>query len=137
MSIQEEASPGAGIPTLDLSYILNQLGEDRERYFGAVAPPIMQSLIFAFPTVQAMRADFRDEFGSRIYTGGNNPTVEILRRKVAALESAQDCLMFGSGAATISAGVIASVSRAIMSSASPSHIAGRAPCCRTCCTDST
>jgi cystathionine beta-lyase/cystathionine gamma-synthase len=95
---------------VDLSYILNQLGEERERYFGAVAPPIMQSSIFAFPTVQAMRAGFQDEFGSHVYTRGNNPTVEILRRKVAALEGAQDCLMFGSGAAAISAGVIACVS---------------------------
>src|SRR6476619_5956641 len=47
----------------DLSYILNHLGEDRASYFGAVAPPIVQSSIFAFPTVDAMRAGFRDEFG--------------------------------------------------------------------------
>ena len=95
---------------MDLSYILNQLGEDRERYFGAVSPPIVQSSIFAFPSVDAMRAGFRDEFGEHVYTRGNNPTVEILRRKVAALEGAEDCLMFGSGAAAMSAGVIASVS---------------------------
>ncbi|HEY6942745.1 trans-sulfuration enzyme family protein [Dokdonella sp.] len=95
---------------MDLSYILNQLGEDRERYFGAVAPPIVQSSIFAFPSVAAMRAGFRDELGEHVYTRGNNPTVEILRRKVAALEGTEDCLMFGSGAAAISAGVVACVS---------------------------
>jgi cystathionine beta-lyase/cystathionine gamma-synthase len=95
---------------MDLSWILNHLGEDRERYFGAVAPPIMQSSIFAFPTVEAMRAGFKDELGQHVYTRGNNPTVEILRRKVAALEGAEDCLMFGSGAAAMSAAVIASVS---------------------------
>src|SRR5690242_6345642 len=95
---------------MDLSYILNHLGEDRQSYFGAVAPPIVQSSIFAFPSVDAMRAGFRDEFGRHVYTRGNNPTVEILRRKVAALEGAEDCLMFGSGAAAISAGVIACVS---------------------------
>ncbi|MGN6519397.1 MAG: trans-sulfuration enzyme family protein [Dokdonella sp.] len=95
---------------MDLSYILNQLGEDRERYFRAVSPPIVQSSIFAFPSVDAMRSGFRDEFGEHVYTRGNNPTVEILRRKVAALEGAEDCLMFGSGAAAMSAGVIASVS---------------------------
>ncbi len=94
---------------MDISYILNHLGEDRERYFGAVAPPIVQSSIFAFPTVDAMRAGFRDEFGQHVYTRGNNPTVEILRKKVAALEGAEDCLMFGSGAAAMSAGVIACV----------------------------
>jgi cystathionine beta-lyase/cystathionine gamma-synthase len=95
---------------MDLSYILNHLGEDRERYFGAVAPPIVQSSIFAFPSVAKMREGFRDELGRHVYTRGNNPTVEILRRKVAALEGAEDCLMFGSGAAAMSAGAIACVS---------------------------
>jgi len=94
---------------MDLSYILNHLGEDRENYFGAVAPPIVQSSIFAFPTVEKMREGFRDELGNHVYTRGNNPTVEILRKKVAALEGAEDCLMFGSGAAAISAAVIASL----------------------------
>jgi len=91
----------------DLSWILNHLGEERERYFGAVAPPIVQSSIFAFPTVAAMREGFGDELGHHVYTRGNNPTVEILRKKVAALEGAEDCLMFGSGAAAVAAGAIA------------------------------
>lgn len=95
---------------MDLSWILNHLGEDRQQYFGAVAPPIIQSSIFAFPTVAAMREGFRDELGHHVYTRGNNPTVEILRKKVAALEGAEDCLMFGSGAAAISVAAIASVS---------------------------
>lgn len=94
---------------MDLSYILNHLGEDRERYFGAVAPPIVQSSIFAFPSVAKMREGFRDELGRHVYTRGNNPTVEILRKKVAALEGAEDCLMFGSGAAAMSAAAIACV----------------------------
>ena len=91
----------------DLSYILNHLGEERERWHGAVAPPIVQSSIFAFRDVDAMRAGFRDEFGQHVYTRGNNPTVEILRRKLAALEGAEDCLVFGSGAAAMAAGVVA------------------------------
>jgi len=94
---------------MDLDWILNHLGEDRERYFGAVAPPVVQSSIFAFPSVEAMRGGFRDEAGRHVYTRGNNPTVEILRRKVAALEGAEDCLMFASGAAAIAAGVVACV----------------------------
>ena len=90
---------------MDLSYILNHLGEERETYHGAVAPPLVQSSIFAFPNVAAMRAGFRDEYANHLYTRGNNPTVEILRRKVAALEGAEDCLAFASGAAAIAAGV--------------------------------
>ncbi len=95
---------------MDLSYILNHLGEDRESWRGAVSPPIYQSSIFAFPSVAAFRDGFRDEFRRTTYTRGNNPTVEILRKKVAALEGAEDCLMFGSGAGAISAAVMASVS---------------------------
>jgi cystathionine beta-lyase/cystathionine gamma-synthase len=94
----------------DLSYILNHLGEDRESWRGAVSPPIYQSSIFAFPSVAAFREGFRDEFRRTTYTRGNNPTVEILRKKMAALEGAEDCLMFGSGAGAISAAVMASVS---------------------------
>jgi cystathionine beta-lyase/cystathionine gamma-synthase len=102
-------SPEPQVPS-DLSYILNHLGEDRESWRGAVSPPIYQSSIFAFPSVAAFREGFRDEFRRTTYTRGNNPTVEILRKKMAALEGAEDCLMFGSGAGAISAAVMASVS---------------------------
>lgn len=94
----------------DLDWILNHLGEQRGQYFNAVAPPVLQSSIFCFDSVAAMRERAHDEYGEHFYTRGNNPTVEILRKKVAALESAEDCLMFSSGAAAISAAVVASVS---------------------------
>ena len=94
---------------MDLSYILNHLGEERDAYHGAISPPIMQSSIFAYPTVARMRDGFADEYAEHLYTRGNNPTVAILRKKVAALEGAEDCLAFGSGAAAISAAVFASV----------------------------
>jgi cystathionine beta-lyase/cystathionine gamma-synthase len=94
----------------DLSYILNHLGEeDRARHRGAVAPPVYQSAIFAFDSVAAMRQGFGDELDQTVYTRGNNPTVEILRKKLAALEGAEDALLFGSGAAAIAAGVLAAV----------------------------
>ena len=41
--------------TLDLSYIINQLGEERENYFNAVAPPIIQTSNFAFDNVDDLR----------------------------------------------------------------------------------
>jgi cystathionine beta-lyase/cystathionine gamma-synthase len=95
---------------MDLSYILNHLGEERENYRGAVSPPIFQSSIFAFRDVASFREGFRDEYRRTTYTRGNNPTVEILRKKVAALEGAEECLMFGSGAGAVAAAVMASVS---------------------------
>jgi cystathionine beta-lyase/cystathionine gamma-synthase len=93
-----------------LSYIVNHLGEERERYYGAVAPPVVQSSNFAFPTVAAFRAAFTDEFRTHLYSRGNNPTVEILRKKLAALEGAEEALVFGSGMAPIAIGALASVS---------------------------
>lgn len=44
-----------------------------------------------------------------LYSRGLNPTVEILRKKLAALDGAEDCLVFNSGAAAIFAGVLANV----------------------------
>ena len=32
---------------MDISYILNELGEDRDDYFRAIAPPIVQTSNFA------------------------------------------------------------------------------------------
>jgi len=95
--------------TDDLSHILTHLGEDRERGFDAVVPPIVQSGNFTYPTVAAMRAVVQQEFDRPLYTRGFNPTVAMLREKVAALEGAEDALVFSSGSAAISAAVIAHV----------------------------
>lgn len=95
---------------MELSYILNQLGEEHETQDGAVAPPIVQSSNFAYPSVTAMRAGIADELTHYFYTRGNNPTVEILRRKVAALEGTEDALVFSSGSGAISAAVMSQVS---------------------------
>jgi cystathionine beta-lyase/cystathionine gamma-synthase len=94
---------------MDISYILNQLGEDRENYFNAVSPPIIQTSNFAFPNVALMRKGLEKEREVPAYTRGMNPTVEILRKKLAALENAEDALIFSSGCAAISASVMANV----------------------------
>jgi cystathionine beta-lyase len=94
---------------MHLSEILNQLGEERENYFHAVSPPILQTSNFAFPDLDSFRQAFTDELSHHIYSRGNNPTVEILRKKLAALESAEDALVFGSGAGAIAAAVIGNV----------------------------
>lgn len=94
---------------MHLSNILNHLGEDRENYFGAVAPPIIQTSNFAFRNLTEFRKAFEDELSAHLYSRGNNPTVKILRQKIAALEGAEDSLLFGSGSAAIANAVIANV----------------------------
>ena len=94
----------------DLSHILNHLGEDREKYFNAVSPPIIQTSNFTFKSFDAFRAAMSDELGNHVYSRGNNPTVAILRKKMAALEKAEDALILGSGVSAIAAAVIGNVS---------------------------
>lgn len=95
------------IRPMDLSEILTHLGEDRERGYDAVVPPIVQSGNFTYPTVAAMRAVVQQEFDRPLYTRGYNPTVAMLRKKIAALEHAEDALVLSSGSAAIAAAVIA------------------------------
>ncbi len=95
---------------MDLSYILNELGEDRESYFNAVAPPIIQTSNFAAKTVADLRQMLQKESESFLYTRGNNPTVTILEKKIAALEGAEHAIAFGSGIAAVSAAVLSQVS---------------------------
>ena len=94
---------------MDLSYILNELGEERELYFNAISPPIAQTSNFAFKTVADLRKAFENEQSSYLYSRGINPTVDILRKKLAALDGAEDCLVFNSGAAATFAAIFANV----------------------------
>lgn len=91
---------------MDVSDIINHLGEERHKYFNAIAPPIIQTSNFAFDTVAEMKASFEDERGHHLYTRGNNPTVTMLAQKIAALEGTEDCILLGSGAAAITNSVL-------------------------------
>ncbi len=94
---------------MHLSEIINHLGENRHEYFNAVSPPIIQSSNFVFSNLDDMRTKFADELHQHVYSRGNNPTVEILRKKLAALEGAEDALVFSSGSAAIAMAVLANV----------------------------
>lgn len=94
---------------MHISDILTHLGENRQQYFNAVSPPIIQTSNFAFDTLDDFRAAICSEIDNHIYTRGNNPTVAILRKKIAALEKAEDALIFGSGTGAIAAAVIGNV----------------------------
>ncbi len=92
---------------MNLSYIINELGEERENYFGAIAPPIIQTSNFQVRRVDELKKLFEDEYSGYLYSRGQNPTVNILRKKLAALDQAEDCLVFNSGASAIFAAVLA------------------------------
>lgn len=94
---------------MHLSEILNHLGEERGQYFNAVSPPVFQTSNFTFSSLDEFRQAFTDELAHHIYSRGNNPTVAILRQKLAALEEAEDALVFASGMGAVSAAVLANV----------------------------
>src|SRR6476659_2069738 len=96
---------------MEISYILNELGEDRSGYFNAMAPPIIQTSNFRVNTVEELKKLFADEYSGYLYSRGLNPTVDILRKKLEALDEAEDCLVFNSGAAAVFAAVLANVNQ--------------------------
>lgn len=94
---------------MDTSFILNHLGEERDEYYGSVAPPIFQTTNFCFKTVAEMRQKLTKELETPFYTRGYNPTVATLRKKLAGLEKAEDALVFSSGSAAVAAAVMSVV----------------------------
>ena len=94
---------------MTLDQIITHHGEDRTRYFGAVSPPVVQSSNFCFDSVDSMRKGLQQEMDSPFYTRGFNPTVAILREKLAALEGTEECLVFSSGSAAIGAALMSCV----------------------------
>lgn len=94
---------------LEISHIINELGEDRSLYFNAIAPPIVQTSNFAFNSFDEIRQAFENEDSTYLYSKGKNPTIEILRKKLAALDNAEDALVFNSGSSAIFCSVLAHV----------------------------
>lgn len=92
------------------SSIINHYGEERETYLGPVAPPLFQTSNFCFRSAKELRKALHNEFSEPVYSRGNNPTVAILRKKVAALEGMPDCLVFASGSAAVTATVLSLLS---------------------------
>ena len=94
---------------LNISYIINILGENEGEDISPVTPPIWQTSNFYFKTVEQFRDAISNEKESSIYSRGNNPTVNLLCRKLAALEGADEALVFGSGMAAISSAILSCV----------------------------
>ncbi|MGL4849150.1 MAG: trans-sulfuration enzyme family protein [Clostridium sp.] len=77
-------------------------GEDHSKYFGAVAPPIMQTSLFAFENWDEFLKGITAEREHYVYSRGVNPTTEILEAKLKELERGEKCKCFASGMAAIS-----------------------------------
>ncbi|PLT35070.1 PLP-dependent aspartate aminotransferase family protein [Bacillus sp. V5-8f] len=83
--------------------ICMHLGDDQERFTGAVVPPIFGNTLFTYPTLEELAKAESQEQNHYVYSRGSNPTVEIAEKKLAALERGEACRCFSSGMAAISA----------------------------------
>jgi cystathionine beta-lyase/cystathionine gamma-synthase len=92
--------------TIDPSDIAICLDDHAEAdQFGAapMAMPIYQTSLFSYSTLQELLDGLAAEHSRHVYTRGQNPTVEVLERKLAALERGEACKCFASGMGAISA----------------------------------
>ncbi|MEM1574050.1 MAG: PLP-dependent transferase [Candidatus Methanomethylicaceae archaeon] len=80
-------------------------GGGREEGLTDIIPPIHQTAIFLHPTDVNIR-------GRELkYSREDNPTVHLLEKRIAELESGKDCLAFSSGMAAISTLILGNLSK--------------------------
>ncbi|RAM59883.1 cystathionine beta-lyase [Mesotoga sp. SC_3PWM13N19] len=91
-----------------ITEILHHLGEE-DLPSGAVNTPLFQTSIFSFKDFDDFSTALSDETNHFLYTRGNNPTVNILEQKLAALEHAERAKLFASGVAAIVSSISAFV----------------------------
>ena len=86
-------------------------GEPRAKPGNALATPIMQTATFTFASTQELRDHFEHRIEREEYGRYGNPTQRIAELKLAALEGAEDGLLFASGMAAMTTTLFAMLSR--------------------------
>ena len=82
-------------------------GEAPDPTTGASAPNLVMSTTFAMEEPAGFSINAFEGELPYIYTRWGNPTVKMLEEKLAALEGAEDCVVFGSGMAATTALLLA------------------------------
>ncbi len=91
--------------SIDYSHILHHLGEDTLP-FNAVSPPIFQTSNFCFDSFESFQAALTAGEKHLIYSRGNNPTVNLVEQKIAALEKAPRAKLVSAGVSAICASIM-------------------------------
>lgn len=74
-----------------------------------VAAPLYQTSLFTYPTVDALRQGIKDEGSTHLYSRGNNPTVELVEQRIAALEGGEQAKLFSAGVSAIASSILSCV----------------------------
>lgn len=84
-------------------------GEDRSKYADSITTPIVQTSTYVFKNSKDIE-DYTKHGKARFEYGRyGNPTELVAERRLAALEGAEDCLVFGSGMSAITTTILALV----------------------------
>jgi cystathionine gamma-synthase len=86
-------------------------GEPRPKPAHSLATPIVQTATYSFANTQELVDHFEGKIERVEYGRYGNPTQRIAEAKLAALEGADDCLLFASGMAAMTTTLFAILSR--------------------------
>ncbi len=93
------------------STLILHKGDNPERNYGAVNPPVVHASLFGYKTYQDYLDAFKDANHRPSYHRNFNPTVRALEQKIADLEHADAAIAFSSGMAAITASLLALLSQ--------------------------
>ncbi len=85
-------------------------GEPRPKLGNSLATPIVQTATYTFADTQELHDHFQRKIEREEYGRYGNPTQRIAEQKLAALEGAEDCLLFSSGMAAVTTAMYAVLS---------------------------
>jgi len=94
--VSKKTKPLAGLATRAI-----HAGEDRQRYADSVTTPIVQTSTYVFKDskeIEAYTKGGKDRFEYGRY---GNPTEKVAERRLADLEEAEACVVFGSGMSAV------------------------------------
>jgi len=86
-------------------------GEPRAKEGNAIATPIMQTATYTFADSQEIADHFEGRIEREEYGRYGNPTQRVAERKLAALEGAEEGVLFSSGMAAVTTTLFAMLSR--------------------------
>ncbi len=97
------------MPKHDIATRSIHAGEDRRRYADSITTPIVQTSTYVFTDSREIEAYTKGGKARFEYGRYGNPTEQVAQRRLAALEGAEDCVVFGSGMSAIVTTILALV----------------------------
>jgi len=89
------------MPAEDLGTLAVHGGEPRKKAHDSVTTPLILAATYAFEDTAEIERYFKGEIDREEYGRYGNPTVRAAEQKLAALEGAEECALFGSGMAAV------------------------------------